>query len=114
MCNLDYDAPDLYKKIVRKSLKSYFCYECSRVIEKNEKYSYVFAVYGKDKSVFRTCLHCLIGQEWLLNQCGGYMHGNLQEEIREHAEDYKRMDLYRFIISMGNQWKSKKIPTLNE
>jgi len=114
MCNLDYDRADLYEKINRKARKEHICCECGRIIKKGESYSYVFGVWGKNVSSYRTCSHCLIGQDWLWEQCGGFLHCNLEEEILEHAEDYRRFDLYRFVIGMRKQWNKINIPVLKD
>ncbi len=114
MCNIDYDMPDLYSQSYRIAKKRHVCYECARFIEPKEKYSYVFAIYGKENSSYKTCYHCFMGQEWLLKTCGGFLHGNLEEEIKEHAEDYKRMDLYRFVVGINKKWNKLNIPKLKD
>jgi hypothetical protein len=114
VCNLDYDYPDLYTKKMQKCRKQTICCECRKTIEVGEIYSYVFGVYGKAVNTYKTCCYCVVGQNWLYEQCGGYLHGNLEEEIREHAEDYKRFDLYRFVVNMRHKWASGKMPILKD
>jgi hypothetical protein len=114
MCTIDYDEADLYKKTERIAMKKHICYECCREIIKDEKYSYVFGVWGKDINTYRTCTHCLIGQNWLLQKCNGFLHGNLQEEIYEHASEYRRLDLYRFVIGMRKKWINMSLPKLKD
>lgn len=108
MCSYDYDRPDLYAETDRIARKEHKCTECRRVIQKNEKYRYVFAIYGTDRSIFKTCRHCLPAQCWLLNTCGTYLHGGLEEEILEHAEEYRLFKLYRYLICIRRQWTDRK------
>jgi hypothetical protein len=51
----------------------------------------------------------MVPQEWLREECNGFMHGGLEEEIHEHAEQYRKMFLYRWLIGIRRQWKKKKL-----
>ncbi len=106
MCSYDYDYPKIYRESRPVAKKKYSCFECRREIPVGEKYQYIFAVDYGDSSpwISRTCINCLIPQSWLLKECGGFMHENLYEEILEHAQEYRKMFLYRWAINIKNKW----------
>ncbi len=107
MCAVDYDVADVYYQKDRKSRKEHTCTECHRTIKKGEMYRYTFGVWERQVSTFRTCSNCLLPQEWLQKECGGFLHGGLEEEIEEHAVEYKKMFLYRWLIGIRRKWKNK-------
>lgn len=107
MCSLDYEIASVYCENYRKSRKQHVCSECGRTIEKSEKYKHVFGVWENKVSVFKTCLYCLEPQDWLRKECGGFLHGNLEDEILEHASEYRKMFLYRWLIGIRKKWNFK-------
>ena len=109
MCTTDYDEADFYHDETRKSRKEHICSECNGTIKKGDIYRYVFGVWEGQASTFRTCHNCMVPQEWLREECNGFMHGGLEEEIHEHAEQYRKMFLYRWLIGIRRQWKKKKL-----
>lgn len=108
MCMTDYDPPEFYSAGIRKARKEHKCEECGRVIQPGEPYQYVSGKWDGDLNFFKTCQHCEVTQKWLVENCHGFMHSMTEEDIREHADDYRRMDLYRLAIGMRNQWTTRK------
>ncbi len=109
MCSNDYyDVASVYCQTLRKARKEHTCSECNRIIRKQEEYCNVFGVWDNRVSIFKTCSHCLKPQEWLRKECGGFAHGNLQNEILEHAEEYRKMFLYRWLIGIRRKWNNKQ------
>lgn len=104
MCNIDYDNPSFYYQKDRKARKEHICCECNRIIKKKEKYRYVFGVWEGRSSVFKTCSNCLKPQEWLNQECGGFLHASLEDEIFEHAYEYKKIFLYKWLIGIRQKW----------
>ncbi|MDE2024883.1 MAG: hypothetical protein KGJ07_00140 [Patescibacteria group bacterium] len=111
MCNYDYDAPRVYSDSVRKARKTHKCSECFRLINIGESYKYIFGIYGKDTSQFKTCSHCSEAQSWLFFTCGSFLHGDLQKEIHEHATESmnktEKFMLYRLYLGIKKQWRRK-------
>jgi hypothetical protein len=105
MCSIDYDVASVYSETDRIARKEHICCECSRIIEKKEKYRHVFGVWVGKVSIFKTCSNCLKPQEWLKKECGGFLHGNLEDEIFEHASEYRKIFLYRWLIGIRKKWK---------
>jgi hypothetical protein len=106
MCAIeDYDDPSIYCEEVRKAKKEHICSECRRAILKKENYRNVFGVWENKPTTFKTCSHCMIPQDWLRKECNGFLHGNLEDEILEHAEEYKKIFLYRWVVGIRRQWK---------
>lgn len=114
MCSTDYDPADIYNEKVVKARKNHICSECSRNITKDEKYKYHFGIWENKPSTFKTCRHCLIAQDWLREECGGFLHGQLRDEIYEHADGYRKMFLYRLVVGMDRKWKNLKSDNLME
>lgn len=111
MCSTDYDQPKVYNQKYQKAKKAHQCTECRRIIDIGETYQYTFYVgYGdKSPSIFKTCSNCVIAQQWLLRECSGYLHGGLLEEIEEHAYEYRKMFLYRWLINIRSKWKYRSL-----
>lgn len=105
MCNTDYDYPRFYHMTYRKAKKLHSCCECGRTIKKGEKYQYVCGGWDDAKvSTFKTCKYCVVAQNWLHKECGGFMHGGLQEEIEEHAWECRKIFLYKWLIGIRTKW----------
>jgi hypothetical protein len=109
MCSIDYYyQPDFYCSRMVKAKKNHTCQECDRLINIGEKYQYVSGKWGGIISTFKTCSHCVVAQEWMIKNCGYWEHGNLHDEIIEHACDYEKMELYRLAVGMRRSWKKFK------
>ncbi len=108
MCSFDYDAPKVYYETNRKAKKEHSCSECYRVISKGETYKYAFGVWDIKPSIFKTCSNCLVPQNWLMQECHGFLHGALEEEIEEHALEYGKMFLYRWLIGIRRKWQLRR------
>lgn len=106
MCSTDYDSPELYNQKMVKAKKLHSCIECGRTIKTGELYQYTFAkYYGEKKAdIFKTCKYCVIPQQWLLKECNGYLHHGLTEEIAEHACEYRKIFLYKWLIGIRTKW----------
>lgn len=92
MCRADYDDSVLLLiDVHRKARKAHICDECARIICAGEQYNY--HTYKSDSSVIahKTCAHCQVGRDWLAENCGGYVYGDVLDEIREHANDYPEL-----------------------
>lgn len=104
MCMTDYDPPSVYMKQERIARAEHRCDECGRKILKGEPYQYVSGVWDGYANSHKTCAHCEVVQQWLMNNCHGFMHTQIGEDIEEHARDYNRPDLGRLYIGMRRQW----------
>jgi hypothetical protein len=107
MCRIDY-ADDYGRTIdegTRTARKTQRCTECYRDIKKGEKYNFLTSVYDGDLRTYKTCQHCQVPAQWLFNNCSGYIFQQVSEEVLEHAEEYRRTDLARLVVSMNRKWK---------
>lgn len=121
MCSIEgYDPPDAYSECDRRARTQHKCLECSRTINPGETYRRVFSVYDGQVDTCKTCSHCLVGQAWLLQNCGGFMHHALSDEMQEHAETYpdQCFGFLRIKAGMMRQWQRfdgaglMRLPTL--
>jgi hypothetical protein len=106
MCMIDYG--DGYaitlSAVTYTAKKQHRCNECHRTIEPGEKYLRETNVFEHRRNTYKTCSHCKVARDWLWNECGGFIWGSVEEDIREHVfENYYAMDLAR--VAMGMQWK---------
>lgn len=106
MCSIDGDRPDVYRETTHTARKPHKCIECSRVIAPGERYSSAFMLYEGHPSTFKTCAHCMVGQAWLSENCGGIMHHGLIEEMEEHAQTYPdhKFGFLRIKAGMQRKW----------
>jgi hypothetical protein len=92
-------------KLVR-ARKQHRCDECDRTIEKGETYRYAQGVMEGGWSLHYICSHCEVPAGWLIENCGGYLHCGILDDIREHVAEYPALgdDLKRFVSGMRAKW----------
>lgn len=116
MCAIDYcDEPFsvYWTKENVTARKEHKCDECHRVIAIGEKYLYSFGVYDHQGYNYHICAHCTIAAKWLTDNCGGFLHEGVLEDIEQHIEEYPGMvGLIRFKIGMKRSWKRFSGPGL--
>lgn len=85
------------------------CDECGRTIAPGEPYlREAFRWDGQFKS-HKTCKHCEIARDWLARQCGGWLYGCVEEDIREHCFGHGYgMGLYRLAVGMAWKWRTPR------
>jgi hypothetical protein len=108
MCRIEgADPATVYRESYPTARKVHRCEECRRVIEPGERYRYVFSVYEGHGNSYYTCGHCCAGQDWLGRECGGYIFGEVAEELREHAEEYPELavPLLRLYAGIRRGWR---------
>lgn len=88
--------------------KPHKCGECGRQISPGERYKVEFGVISGHTERYKTCAHCLVARQWLSDNCGGWVYEGIEEDFREHAQDYQRFDLCRVAVGMANQWETRK------
>lgn len=108
MCMIDFaDEPvTMLAKKMQTALKLHKCAECRRLIEPGERY--MVERFVTDGTVVRhkTCKHCLVVREWLMAECGGWVFGDVEEDLDEHACDGYPMDVKRLAVSMRRDWRN--------
>lgn len=101
--------------------KEHKCDECRRVIQPGEKYRRERGVHESEPFTHKTCQHCLVARDWMNATCGGFVYGEIEEELLEHWNedtDYRTRELAKLIYGMGRNWQARKgglmpLPTLN-
>lgn len=113
MCMVDYGEPaTLYNaRVVTHSRKARKCEECRRDIAIGEKYHSASMLYEGRWSTYDTCEHCMAAQRWLTAQCGGFLHGGVDEDLREHVHELtfapgEAVALLRLIVGIRRHWRS--------
>lgn len=82
------DPPEFSRSKTCRARKPHKCDECGRQIEAGELYRYDFMISEGSAYYFHTCAHCVVPAGWLTHNCGGFVFGEVREEIEEHAEEY--------------------------
>ena len=80
----EYEAPELYSPRRVIARKQHECAECGRTIQNGEKYEYLFAIWDKKPSVYKTCIDCLSIRNVMF--CDGFMHRSMMNDLQEHIE----------------------------
>lgn len=115
MIELADGACSVYNKRIRKARKEYRCSECGRDIHAKETYLNTFMVYDGNADTARTCEHCVVACDWLVEHCNGFLFHSVSEDIEEHIEamryegDFAEARyLARIYVGMRRQWQSFK------
>jgi hypothetical protein len=104
MCRVDGERADAYSVTRRVARKEHRCGECRRTILVGEPYDLHGMVYEGTASSHSVCTHCAVLTEWLVQECGGTVTGELIEDIEEHAQEYRRDDLKELALLARGQW----------
>ena len=90
-----------------KARKEHRCSECSRMIRVGELYLYEATLFDGSFDHHKTCAHRQVSRGWLSANCGGWVYGSVEEDIVEHAHDYRRKDLIRLKWGMARLWTKR-------
>ena len=87
--------------------KAHKCRECARTIEPGERYHVDRFIWEGKLDTHKVCAHCMVARNWLSNECGGWLFGCIEEDIREHARngDYP-MGVHRLAVGMAWKWRA--------
>jgi hypothetical protein len=87
--------------------KPHKCNECGRQIEIRERYHVDRFVWEGKLETHKTCAHCVVARNWLNDECGGWIYGEVLNDFREHvAYGGYPMAVARIAIGMRWQWRS--------
>lgn len=106
MCRVDYAEPcDVFNQVARKARYQQSCGECGCAIMPGSRYEFVSMLYEGHWSTARTCLDCFAGRDWLTEECGGYIVGEVLDELLEHHREgeygeQSPITLLRLIVGM--------------
>lgn len=94
MCRIDggdFEPVTVLRDNMLRGRADYRCEECRRTIPKGEEHQCQRVICEGSHMTFRTCVHCLVAQTWLIDNCGGYVTAQVVEEIKEHADEYPQL-----------------------
>jgi len=99
---------------IKKSRKGHKCTECGRIINVGEPYRIYSGLFDGEWDHYPTCQHCLVVCQWLTENCSGFCHSAVYQDIAEHAREYRLMSLYRLEVGMLWKWKAgtMRVPKL--
>jgi hypothetical protein len=110
MCMID-DAEhvELLRQKTQTAKIPHKCRECFRVIDAGEQYHVDAFVFDGEFTNHKTCLHCMTVRNWLQDECGGFLYGGVEEDVREHVFDHDGYgyELYRAVVGMGWKWRTR-------
>ena len=83
------------------------CRECRRDIAAGERYHVDRYLWEGKLDTHKTCAHCMVARQWLNDECGGWLFGAVEEDIREHAHngDYS-IAVHRLAVGMAWKWRT--------
>jgi hypothetical protein len=89
--------------------KEHACRECRRMIQPGERYNVHAFRFDGAFSSHRTCEHCTVARTWLSGECGGWVYGEVEEDMREHATSgYYPLAVARLAVGMRRDWTTVK------
>lgn len=91
----------------RKARKLHRCRECYRDIQPGETYLYETHIWEGKVNTHKTCQHCQVVRSWLLGECGGFLYGAIEEDIREHAWEGYGIEVKMMAVGMERKWTRK-------
>lgn len=98
-----------------KARKAHRCAECGREIAAGEQYRSERFVFDGSLSVHKTCSHCMVARDWLQAQCGGFIFGAVEDDLREHALEGGifgprgyGLRLGRMAVGMRAKWRNSR------
>ena len=94
-----------------RARKAHRCDECRRTIEPGETYHTEAFVFEGESQTHKTCAHCWVVRQWLIDECGGMVYGEVEEDARQHAAENPRhygTELLRAVVGMGRHWRTRK------
>lgn len=115
MCRFDDgdSEPEWLSETRPVARKPHRCGECGRVIQAGEHYERSTGVWDRKEGIttYRTCAHCLVARGWLQIECGGWLFGEVHEDLREHFHGGGMEDRYRLgrlVVGMQKRWQGKR------
>lgn len=112
MCAVEDAEPwDFCHGETRTARKPHRCVECGRGITPGERYEHFTGVMDGQWSKWRWCQHCEAVAAWMRTVCGGYLIGDLRDEMREHwHEGFVEVAFGRLIAGIRWQWHGGRDP----
>ena len=114
MCMIDQSDGDMLsvyrQQRIKAARKAHKCNECRSEIQIGEPYLYAFAVYErKFAEHYYVCHHCMVATDWLNQNCGGFLHHGVYEDIEEHVNELGglQLGLRRLLEGMRRKWRYK-------
>jgi hypothetical protein len=106
MCAVEDAEPwTLYREDHPKARKPWPCGECRRTIAAGERYQQVVGLADGLWVTYRTCAHCNAASRWMSEVCGGYILGDLLDELVEHwHEGFADVAFGRLIVGLRLRW----------
>lgn len=115
MCSLDYEGPSFSEEKLVKARKQHGCCECGRMIQPGETYTQTSGCWDGRMDRFRCCHQCDRATALIRQECSGWIFGNVEEDLLEHARDPNVPWSYRaarFYVGMRRSWKRFQGPGL--
>lgn len=105
MCRIDYADPSDFAapERRRKARQQHRCVECLATINPGDYYQCQTLFTDGRSETYRTCEACVPARQWLMDQCNGWIFGEVLEELVEHWEEdtaYRTPELGRLIVQM--------------
>lgn len=112
MCRVDYcdDYVTEMSTSTPRARKEHVCTECRRVVQPGELYERIVMLFEGDMVTAKTCMECVEARKWLDEQCGGFIYGQVLDELEEHWTDepvLRSWRLARLIVGMRHKWEHR-------
>lgn len=109
MCMIDDSdgAVTMIREATHVARKAHKCRECFREIQPGETYRAEFYTCDGARTLHKTCAHCMVARQWLLDECGGFLFGGVEEDLREHCHNgVYPMSVHRLAVGIAWRWRT--------
>lgn len=109
MCMIDMadERVTVISERIGRARKQHKCDECSRRIEPGEQYLAEFYKSDGRTENHKTCSHCQVVRKWLNDECGGWIYGGVEEDIREHSWEGHGIRVKMMAVGMERYWRRR-------
>ena len=110
MCMIDdvyTESTGFVREYYRTARKPHRCTECAREIAPGERYHYARWLSDGGFGAAKTCAHCAAAADVLVKHCGGYICGNVIDDLQDHFDPTIpwRHAAGRYVVGIRRQWR---------
>lgn len=110
MCMIDMlstGTGDFGREQGRTARRKHECVDCCQAISPGEPYRRISGRYEAEWYSYAVCRGCAEVSTWIVDLCGGVLHGALWEDIHEHLEcvDELKPGRYEALIDIVTRTK---------
>lgn len=116
------DPARVYATKTIPARKPHRCDECGLTIQPGDLYERATMLYDDRWDTYRSCSECMEAEAWLTEQCGGFCHAGVLDDLRDHWAEASMLGLPpggivrlgRLLVAMNRRVHSANLAKLKE